>query len=57
MSITGQINEVDETKTQLIDLYGQELADFFNNTEFSPDGYREILINFSAKKYQKIHRR
>lgn len=53
MSITGQINEVDETKTQLIDLYGQELADFFNNTEFSPDGYREILINFSAKNTKR----
>lgn len=53
MSITGQINRVDKTKTQLIDLYGQELADFFNNTEFSHDGYREILINFSAKNIER----
>lgn len=53
MSITGQINRVDKTKTQLIDLYGQELANFFNNTEFSHDGYREILINFSAKNIER----
>lgn len=52
-SVSDRIREIDPTTSRLIDLYGEELADFLNHTEFTPEGYREILINFSAKNIER----